>query len=344
MFEPSERSNLPDFVHRWEYLWSKKNVQVWSIRLAIGTTLTYAIGGGLSMNEHPIWYRLLTSSVILNLTLLVSALLCLRNGLSQRMPSGRNVWSLLGFALLSFLCGNIFFSAWELAWDLNPAGSLGDPFFLLFYIFLPLAMLLAIIRKKVKLQAYQWFFLVATAAFASLTVVAITLIMPTSTTTADPAPVVQAVSTQSNNDQTPVSSVPAIPTPASSSTSVPAWVSTIDSALKPHATNLNYFYVWSDVSLFCLATAIVMGFWGSKLNRAWIVNALAVACFYIADMWFAYASLHIENYQSGFFLEIFWTFGAILFGIAAATEFDLMLVRQANQNNLDDSPSEIFYN
>jgi hypothetical protein len=111
-------------------------------------------------------------------------------------------------------------------------------------------------------------------------------------------------------------------------------------ALKPHATNLNYFYVWSDVLLFCLATAIVMGFWGEKTNRAWIVNAFAVVCFYISDMWFAYAAVHVENYQSGFFLEIFWTFGAILFGVAAANEFDLMLVRRENRQDADlDTPT-----
>jgi hypothetical protein len=347
MFESNTRSDQVDFFQRWDHLWSKKNVQAWASRFAIGAILTYAVCGGLSMNEHPIWYRVLTSLIMLNLALLVSALLCLRNGLSRRMPSGRNVWTLLGCALLSFLGGNIFFSAWEFIWGLNPAGSLGDPFFLMFYIFLPLAMSLAILRKKVRLQGFQWFFLVATGAFASLIVVVITLIMPTSTATAttDPAPVVQAEITQSNNTQSPVSSAPAIQAPASTSTSVPVWVSAIDSALKPHATNLNYFYVWSDVALFCLATAIVMGFWGSKLNRAWIVCALAVACFYVSDMWFAYAALHIENYQSGFCLEIFWTFGAILFGIAAATEFDLMLVRRANQHLDSDlnTPSEIFY-
>jgi TRAP-type C4-dicarboxylate transport system permease large subunit len=108
----------------------------------------------------------------------------------------------------------------------------------------------------------------------------------------------------------------------------------IDSALKPHATNLNYFYVWSDVGLFCLAMFIVMGFWGGKFSQAWIINALAVFCFYISDIWFAYAANHVENYQSGFFLEIFWTFGAILFGIAAATEFEFMLAQQQKQQDL----------
>jgi hypothetical protein len=133
---------------------------------------------------------------------------------------------------------------------------------------------------------------------------------------------------------------------SSTSVSVPAWVSAIDSVMKPYANNLNYFYVWSDVVLFTVATAIVMGFWGMKLNRAWIINSFAVTCYYISDIWFAYASNHIENYQSGFILEIFWIFGAILFGIAAVTEFDIMLTRELNQKNLESemgTPSDIFY-
>ncbi len=316
-----------NFIHRSEHLWSKKNIQSWSGKLAIGTTLIYTLCGGLSANaEHPTWYRVLTSCILLNLSLLVSALLCLRNGFSTRMPSDRNIWTCLGFALLSFFCGSIFFSSWELIWGLNPAGSLGDPFFLLFYIFLPAAMLLAIIKKKVRLETFQWFFLLSIASFATLIVTVFVIFAPASTAvaTADPAPVVQ----------TATASVPAI-SPAKESAAVPEWVSAIDSALKPHATNLNYFYVWSDIALFCLAMFIVMGFWGGKFSQAWVLNAIAVVCFYISDIWFAYAANHVANYQSGFFLEIFWTFGAILFGIAAANEFEFMLVQQ--QNPVSDS-------
>jgi hypothetical protein len=254
------------------------------------------------------------------------------------MPSGRNVWTILGVALLSFLCGSIFFSLWELLWGLNPAGSLGDPFFIVFYTLLPLAMFLAIVRTKLRLEAYQWSFLVATAAFASLLVVVITVLMPPNpvTATSEPSLVAQAVNSQSINDSP--STAPAIKpqgTPEKPSSPLPGWVSSIDVALKPHATNLNYFYVWSDVFLFCLATAIVMGFWGGRFGQAWILNAVAVVCFYVSDMWFAYAAAHIQNYQSGFFLEIFWTFGAILFGIAAATEFDFMRSHQVNQPDRD---------
>jgi hypothetical protein len=297
----------------------KKNIQIWSSSLAICAILTYVFCGGLSANtEHPTWYRILTSCIILNVSLLVSAILCLRNGLSQRIPSGRESWFLLGSALLSFLCGSIVFSVWELSWGLNPAGSLGDPFFVMFYVFVPISMLLTIIKKKVRLVAFQWSFLVAIASFASLIVFVITVLIP-------PIQIAEAVK---------------------SSASIPAWVLAIDSAIKPHANSLNYFYVWSDVVLFTIATTIVMGFWGMKLNRAWIINSFAVTCYYISDIWFAYAASHIENYQSGFIFEIFWTFGALLFGIAAATEFDIMLARELNKKNVEaemGTRSDIFY-
>lgn len=288
-------------THSLNRLWSKKNIQIWSTSVAIGAVLIYALFGGLSANtERPVWYRILTSGLIQNIPLLISALLCIRNGFSRQIPSGRSVWLLLGSALLSYLCGNIFFTAWEVVWELNPSGSLGDPFFITFYLLVPIAMILTIVKNKVRIEAYQWPFLVAAAASASLIVVTITAVVPSTDVAETTKPSILA----------------------------PSWVLAIDSALKPLANNFNYFYVWSDVILFTIATIIVMGLWRRKLNRAWIVNSFAVVCFYIADMWFAYAASHIENYQTGFILEIFWMFGSILFGFAAVTEFDIMSTRE----------------
>jgi hypothetical protein len=110
--------------------------------------------------------------------------------------------------------------------------------------------------------------------------------------------------------------------------SAPSWVMFFDSLLKPYGKSLSVFYVWCDVFLFCLAAVMTIAFWGGRLSNAWQVNAQAITCFYIADMWLAYASNHIEGYQSGFMLEIFWIFGTLLFGIAAAIEFEHMLAQQ----------------
>jgi hypothetical protein len=276
-----------------------KNIRRWLMGLGIISSLAF-LSDGLYINiQHPAWYRILTSLVLLDLALFVSACLCLRNGLSQQIFSGRRNWFLLGCGLLSFLCGNIFFNLWEIVWSLNPAGSLGDPFFVMFYISLTVVLLATIVQKKIALEAHHWAFLVTISGSASLLVKTMIILIPTAIDPIDPV----------------------LLTPTSEK-SAPDWVMAIDTALKPHANNLNYFYVWSDVVLICLAAAIVMGFWGMKSNRAWVLNAFAIICFYISDMWFAYAAIHIPNYQSGFFLEIFWTFGAILFGVAAANEYD----------------------
>jgi hypothetical protein len=319
MSNRSQELDNGNFTRRLENLLSKKNIQIWSSSLAIGTVLIYTLFGGLSSNtEHPVWYRIALTAGIQNTALLVSALLCLRNGLHQRMPAGNKAWLILSIATLSYLFGNIFFSAWETLWGLNPAGCLGDPFFVLFYLLVPISMLLTIVKNKMRLEAYQWAFLVAAASLASLIVVVVTILIPT----------IQVAET------------------IKTTTSAPEWVLAIDRVMKPYANNLNYFYVWSDVFLFTIAVAIVMGFWGMKLNRAWIINSFAVTCYYISDIWLAYASNHIENYQSGFILEIFWIFGALLFGLAAVTEFDIMLTRELNEKKLDlemDSPSDIFY-
>lgn len=52
------------------------------------------------------------------------------------------------------------------------------------------------------------------------------------------------------------------------------------------------------------------------------MTAQAVLCFYIADTWFAYANSQMQGYESGFIMEVFWIFGIVQFGIAAALEFD----------------------
>jgi hypothetical protein len=73
---------------------------------------------------------------------------------------------------------------------------------------------------------------------------------------------------------------------------------------------------------------MILAFWGGRLSNAWQLNAQAITCYYIADMWFAYAGNQIKDYQGGFMLEVFWILGAIQFGVAASIEFEYMLARQ----------------
>lgn len=318
-------------ISKWEHLWCRKNVVYWALSWAALAILTYVVFGGSAQSvDRPVWYRIFTAYILQNVPLLLAGILCLRNGFSRRMPSGGSVWLLMGIAILSFLVGNIFFNSWDLVWHLNSTGSLGDPFFCIFYSFLSLAMILAIASKKVRLNIYQWLVVAGISVYAA-TLVILILKAPASglAATVPPTAQVQIVS-QTATSSTPVTT-PEVVAPiseAEAEAAAPGWVMFFTHIFKPYGKTLNVFYVWGDVALFTLAAIMILAFWGGRLSNAWQINAQAIICFYIADMWYAYASNQIPDYQGGFVLEVFWTLGGIQFAVAAATEFDHMLSRE----------------
>jgi hypothetical protein len=327
-------ANFSQPQSKWEHLYHKKNVLLWSLTLS-GVSLIFYLfcSGPMQGVDRPLWYRIGTY-IFQNLALIGSGLLCLRNGLSRRMPSGSQVWLLIGIALFSFLIGNSFFGLWELAWHLDPVGSLGDPFFVIFYVFLSLGMLLAIASKRIRLNIYQWAIVGGITLYA--TIIANWVMTPPPTADNPPAPAavvaIQPVggkpaSTENRVTQNTTSAPPptAIDSP---SPDAPEWVKSADLALKPYGETLSRFYVWCDVALFGLAVAMILAFWGGRLSNAWQINAQAIICFYIADTWLVYATNHIGGYQSGFMVEVFWVFGIVQFGVAAVLEFEHMLIRQ----------------
>jgi hypothetical protein len=325
-------TNISQTLERWEHLWCRKNVIYWAVGWSALSLFTYIFFSGPAHGvERPLWYRIFTAYILQNVPLLVAGILCIRNGLSRRMPSGSQVWLLMGIALISFLVGNIFFSSWELVWHLNSTGSLGDPFFTIFYICLSLAMFIAIVSKRVRLNIYQWAIVAGIGIYAAI--ILMWILKPPAASPADavqekPASIaqVQGSTTATAN----ITTAPEIAAPASEPTTElpPRWVMFFDGILKPYGQNLNIFYVWCDVVLFILAAVMILAFWGGRLSNAWQVNAQAIICFYIADMWFAYAGNQIKDYQGGFMLEVFWILGAIQFGVSAGIEFEHMLARQ----------------
>ncbi len=320
--------NLSQTLEKWEYLWRKQNVIYWAFGWTALSLFTYVFfSGSAQSTDRPFWYRIFTAYFLQNVPSLIAGILCIRNGLSRRMPSGSQVWLLMGIALISYLIGNIFFSSWELVWHLNSTGSLGDPFFIIFYVCLSLAMLIAITSKRVRLKMYQWAIVLGIGAYAAI--IAMWILKPPATS---PAEVTSAASTaaivQTSTNSPAAATAPAITAPSEPETTAPGWVMFFDGIFKPYGTTLNSFYVWSDVVLFILAIVMILAFWGGRLSNAWQINAQAIVCYYIADMWFAYAGNHIKDYQGGFMLEVFWILGAIQFGVAAGIEFEHMLARQ----------------
>ena len=316
-------SNFSQLVGRWEFLWRKQHVMIWAFGWATLSLLTYVLfSGSAQSTDRPLWYRIFTGYVLQDVALVVAGILCLRNGLSRRMPSGTIVWLLMGIALISYLCGNIFFSSWELVWQLSSTGSLGDPFYVIFYICLALAMILAIVSKQARLQVAHWLIVFGISVYAIT--IALWVLKPP----ADSPPVAIVQTQPSAAASASSSSIPVVAPAVEPTTVAPAWVMFFDRLMKPYGQRLNVFYVWCDVALFTLATVMILAFWGGRLSNAWQITTQAVVCYYIADMWFAYAGNHIQDYQGGFMLEVFWILGTIQFGVAAATEFEHMLARQ----------------
>lgn len=314
-------TNLLQTLSQREHLWQKNNVIYWAISLSGISLLFYLFfSGPMQGVERPMWYRISTF-ILQDLALIGSGLLCFRNGFSKRMPSGSQVWLLIGVALFSFLIGNLFFGLWELLWQLDPVGSLGDPFFVIFYVFLALGMVIAILSKRIQLNIYQWLIVAAITAYAAA--MAMWIMTPPRTAADATAPAIVAEA-----QSAPSSASPLTPAEVEPTSDAPEWIKSADLALKPFGQPLSQFYVWCDVALFGLAIAMILAFWGGRLSNAWQVNAQAIICFYIADMWLAYATNQISGYQSGFMLEVFWVFGIVQFGVAAALEFEHMLTRQ----------------
>uniref|UniRef100_UPI00286B603C hypothetical protein n=1 Tax=Chamaesiphon sp. OTE_20_metabat_361 TaxID=2964689 RepID=UPI00286B603C len=279
--------NISKTLGRYEHLWRKDNAIYLAFGWAALSLFTYVFFSGPAGGDRPFWYRIFTAYILQNVPTLVAGLLCLRNGLSRRMPSGSQVWLFIGIALLSYFTGNIFFSSWELVWHLNSTGSLGDPFFVIFYICLSIGMLGMLVSKQVRLNIYQWSLVAGISTYAA--VILMWVLKP-------PAPPVALSQTQAVATAAMAPEIQPAETPA---TPAPEPIVTFDRLLKPYGQKLNLFYVWSDVFLFALAIVMTLAFWGGRLSSAWQTNALAIVCYYIADMWLAYAGNHIQDYQGG---------------------------------------------
>jgi hypothetical protein len=318
---------MPDDRRLW--WWDRGNniiyaAWIWAI-LAMLVFLSF--GGNITGEDRPFWYRCLTGYFIQNTSQLVSALFCLRNGFGRQMPSGRLVWQMFGIAQLCYLLGNIFFTSWELVWHLPSTGSLGDPFFVTSSTLTILTLALALITQKVRLRWSELAVVCVLGAYASLFLL---WGMPAMETNTAPVAIESIASTK---EVAPATSPAAEPENAIA----PDWVQEIDKALKPYGDACNLYYVWCDVIALMMAMTVLFGYWGGRSGVAWKIIPQSVFCFYLADMWYAYAG-RIEGYQAGFFLEVFWSLGAVLFAVAAALEYKQTLIdRQKFQEQYEQS-------
>lgn len=275
--------------------------------------------------NRPLWF-VLTTTGLEQIGLLISGWLCLRNYWYESIVSGRAVWLLFSLAMFTFFIGNLWFSLWELLWGLDPAASAGNPFFVLFYTIAIAGMRLAILDRDVQLIPKQWVVVGGVVALG----LTMGCWLTTLSSRAVPAPqslgeiqIVQATSIKPPIVQTSLPQVTnPVTKPVTNSQHPPEWVLAIDRSMQPLVNSFNLFYVLCDLVLLTFAAILFLGFWGGSLGLPWRMAAQAVLCFYIADTWFAYANNRVQGYESGFIMEVFWIFGIVQFGIAAALEFD----------------------
>jgi hypothetical protein len=284
---------------------------IWATIASIGYLSFSIVENGV---ERPLWFTIATTAIE-QIALLGASFLCWRNWQSKFIPSGRIVWLLFAIAMAVFFTGNLCFSAWELLWGLDPAASAGNPWFVIFYLLTIAGMRLAITHEQVVLNRTQWAVVAGIGTFGIIMAIWLTAAVPKLPATNN------NIATINTATQT-ISALPSAPTIIKQKPQPPAWVSQIDRSMQPAIGTFNLFYVLCDLVLLIFAAILFLGFWGGHLGQPWLVVALGVLCFYISDLWFAYANTQISEYRSGFIMEIFWIFGIVQFGIAAALEFD----------------------
>lgn len=245
---------------------------------------------------RPLWYSLGTS-LFEYVAFLGATIACLRNWRSPQILSSRTVWLLLGLGMLFYFIGGLLFSYWELGVGQTPDTSPGDLFYIASYLCLATGMLLAVLPRRLNLELWQWLAVVGVGLAGTIFAF---------------SPLIAG----SGLEEEATEAVPVV-------THVPAWVESMEQFLAPLTDIILRMYTIGDILLLVMASALLLAFWGGRSAQSWRMIAAAAISFYIADMWFNYATANIADYQSGSLLEVFWIFSGVLFGIGAVLEYDL---------------------
>ncbi len=247
-------SNISNNYLRKNTLISTNNIILFSIVWAVLALLYFLLFSAKvpavdGIAKRPEWY-VMGTNILEALAYLLASVLCLRNWRSPQIVSGRPVWLLIGMGMLSYFLGGIFFGYTEIVLKAEPIVSVGDIFFVISYIFVGTAIILAFTSRRINLEPWQWLIVLAIGVFGSALVWLIS------------SPVEGAEVAKQE---------------------LPSWVETV-------APILNWFYVISDVLLLIIATTLLLAFWGGRVSLSWRMIAAASFSLYIADMWFKHAS------------------------------------------------------
>jgi hypothetical protein len=152
-------------------LFSTQNIVLASLSWGVLTLLYFLlfsakVPGADGIEKRADWY-IIGTNIFEAVAYLGAGVLCLRNWRSQQIVSSRNVWLLMGIGMLSFFLGGIFFGYTEIVLKQEPFPSIGDIFFVITYIVVSLAMILAVASRRIKLEPWQWIIIAAIAICGS---------------------------------------------------------------------------------------------------------------------------------------------------------------------------------
>lgn len=300
MSTTSEKSNLKSGIK--SLLSSTSGLVLAAVMWGVFSLLFFLLFSVTLPGEgRPEWYGIGTL-LLEQVAFLFAGILCLRNGLSNQIVSGRNVWRGIGLGLLSYFIGNLFFSWWELYWELDTAVSPGDLFYVASYLCLAAGMIFAVRSRRLNLELWQWGVTIGIAVAGIALAAWLSFPLEFGLDTASAAPAEEVIQTAR---------------PA------PEWVISLEKQLDPIAPPLNLLYVVLDVVLLIIAALLLLAFWGGRFSQSWRMIAAAAFSLYVADMWLKYAYKNIPNYESGDLLEVFFTFTGVFFALGALLEYDV---------------------
>jgi hypothetical protein len=120
--------------------------------------------GGIELRAE--WY-VIGTNVLEGVAYLGASLLCWRNWQSTQMVSSRKVWLLIGLGMFTYFLGGLVFGYIEIGLRQEPDVSIADIFFVLTYLCLGAGMALALLSRRINLEAWQWLIVVAVGGLGS---------------------------------------------------------------------------------------------------------------------------------------------------------------------------------
>jgi hypothetical protein len=248
----------------------------------------------IMVTVRPNWYRLGTY-IFQTVAIVCAGLLCLRNWRSPKILNGRNVWLGLGIGILSWGIGNLIFGYLDFQYQsgLIAGGAKGAK------------------NLVSTFPSIADVFFTATYVFLSwgmaMSVIGRRLSLP-------------------SNQWAIVGGVGLFGLVlATFVTFGLGGEFTLDTG-----KILNIVYALGDIWLLIVATILLLAYWGGKAAQSWRLLGGAGISMFISDLWFNY-SVNVgfsklcegKQYQSGEPAEFFWILAFVLWGMAAALEYDL---------------------